>query len=80
MYQDTDGKAAPPSATTVFGTPPRGMGAQEQPRPTPPGERRLVDPSEMSEPIRAPKADGGAKLVDAQFEVGERLRLRLQYD
>ncbi len=65
---EADGKAAPPSATAVFGTPPRGIGAQQQPRPTgPDGERRIAEPAELVEPVRSSKADA-SKLVDAQFK------------
>ena len=76
-FQDTSGaspgelrsdKAEPPlPAATVFGTPPRGMGAQEQPRPTPPGERRMVEPADLEPPT----ATFGRNLVEAQFKTAK---------
>lgn len=72
-FQDTSGtspselrghedKVQAPSATSVFGTPPRGMGAQEHPRTTPAAERRLVEPGELEQAL------ANHNLVDAQFK------------
>lgn len=68
---DGESKAAL-SANAVLGTPPRGIGAQEQPRPTPPeGERRLANPDEVLGAQRAVSGKleaASVKLVDAQFK------------
>lgn len=52
----------PPSATSVLGTPPRGMGAPDVPEtPPPPAERRLMESADVEVPM--PR-----NLLDAQFK------------